>query len=147
MPSNPPEGSQRIVPYLYYEDGPAVLEFLCRAFGFEERIAIRRGDGSLMHAEVGYQDNRVMLGTPVDESGTPSPVKDVPVRTSSVMCYVDDVDAHYARARAAGAEIVQALEDRPYGDRTYTAVDPEGHHWHFATHLRDVDPAALEAPA
>jgi uncharacterized glyoxalase superfamily protein PhnB len=147
MPSNPPEGTQRIVPYLYYEDGAAQLEFLCTAFGFEERMAIRRGDDSLMHAELSYEGNVVMLATPVDESGTPWPVKDTAGRSSSVMCYVDDVDAHYARARAAGAEIVQPLEDKPYGDRMYTAADPEGHHWHFSTHLRDVSPEDLETPA
>ncbi|MEP7307987.1 MAG: VOC family protein [Acidobacteriota bacterium] len=52
--------------------------------------------------------------------------------------YVDDVDAHYAQARASGAVIVTELEDKPYGDRTYAATDLEGHQWHFAQHTRDV---------
>ena len=127
---------QRIVPYLYYEDGPAALEFLCKAFGFEERLRVARGDGTLMHGEVGYQANRVMLGTPLDDSGNPKRLRHL-VRHSSVMCYVDDVDAHYARAKAAGATIHTPLADQDYGARTYTAVDPEGHHWHFATPLED----------
>lgn len=137
MTQNPPAGTQRIVPYLYYADGAQALGFLCDAFGFEERLRVPREDGSIMHAEAGFQDNVVMLGTPVDASGRPD--LDGRAQHSSVMCYVDDVDAHYARARAAGATIERELADQPYGDRTYSAVDPEGHVWHFATHVRDVD--------
>ncbi len=129
--------TQKIIPYVYYEDGTAALEFLCKAFGFEERMRMERGDGSLMHAEVGYQDNVVMLGTPLDDEGKPTRLRDAAVRHSSVMCYVDDVDAHHARARAAGAKIAAALEDKPYGARQYTAEDPEGLHWHFSTSLTD----------
>ncbi len=132
MPQNPPKGMQRIIPYLYYEDGAAALEFLSKAFGFQERMKIARGDGSLMHAEAGFQDNVVMVGTPVEEDGTPKPTSGS-VRHSSVMCYVDDVDAHYARAKAAGATIVQELADQDYGSRMYSAADAEGHVWHFAT--------------
>ncbi len=132
MAQNPPKGMQRIVPYLYYEDGAAALEFLSKAFGFQERMKVARGDGSLMHAEAGFQDNVVMLGTPVEESGTPKPTSEA-IRHSSVMCYVDDVDGHYARAQAAGATIVQELADQDYGARMYSAADPEGHVWHFAT--------------
>ncbi len=127
--------TQKIIPYVYYEDGTAALEFLCKAFGFEERMRMERGDGSLMHAEVGYQDNVVMLGTPLDDEGKPTRLRDAAVRHSSVMCYVDDVDAHHARARAAGAKIAAALEDKPYGARQYTAEDPEGLHWHFSSKL------------
>ena len=130
--------TQRIIPYLYYEDGPAALEFLSRVFGFEERMALKRGDGSLMHAEVGYQDNVVMLGTPVDAEGRPYPTKGV-TRHGSVACYVDDVDAHYQRAREAGATIRAPLEDKNYGDRSYMAEDPEGHHWFFSTRLADLE--------
>ncbi len=132
MAQNPPKGMQRIIPYLYYEDGAAALEFLSKAFGFQERMKVARGDGSLMHAEAGFQDNVVMLGTPVDEAGAPKRMAAIE-HHSSVMCYVDDVDAHYNRARAAGATIVQELADQDYGARMYSAADPEGHVWHFAT--------------
>ena len=128
---------QRIIPYLYYEDGGRALEFLCKAFGFEELFAVKRADGSLMHGEVGYKGNAVQLGTPLGEDGKPKSLRKHPVRHSSVTCYVDDVDAHYAKARAAGAEIVLELADQPYGARTYTAADPEGHHWHFMTPTGD----------
>lgn len=125
--------TQRIVPYLYYADGAAALDFLAKAFGFRERQAIKRGDGSLMHAEVGFADNVVMLGTPLDAAGRPLGFRELPARHSSVMCHVDDVDAHHARAVAAGAEITSPVADQPYGERMYTAVDPEGHVWHFST--------------
>ena len=136
MVQNPPRDTQRIVPYLHYEDGAAAIEYLCKTFGFEEHLAVKRGDGTLMHGTVGYQGNVVMLGTPLDESGKPRRVSGAE-RHSTVMCYVDDVDAHYARARDAGAEIRAALETQGYGDRSYSAVDPEGHVWHFATHVAD----------
>lgn len=127
---------QRIIPYLYYEDGAAALEFLRKAFGFEELMRVARSDGSVMHAEAGYDDNVVALGTPVAEPGEISR-KDLPLRHSSVLCKVDDVDAHYARAVAAGAEIKSPLEDQSYGERSYTAVDGEGHVWHFSMPLRE----------
>ena len=87
--------------------------------------------------QVGFDDNIVMLGTPLDESGNPKRLRDLPDRHSSVMCYVDDVDAHFARAKAAGAKIIAEPEDQFYGDRTYVAQDPEGHRWFFAQHVED----------
>ena len=74
--------------------------------------------------------------------GQPSIHGDSPRRgvSSMLYVYVDDVDEHYQRARAAGATIVTELEDQPWGDRRYQAVDPEGHQWTFARHVRDVEP-------
>ena len=63
------------------------------------------------------------------------------------MIYVDDVDAHYEHARAAGAEIAEEIADQFYGDRNYRTVDPEGHHWIFTQHIRDVSPEELKAAA
>ena len=126
--------SQLITPYLYYEDGPAAVDFLCRAFGFEEKLVSKRGDGSLLHAEVGYRSNVVMLGTPLDESGevkSQKALRELGQRHSGVMCVVDDIDAHYERARAAGAEIRSAPQSQEYGGRSYSASDPEGHVWFF----------------
>lgn len=135
-----PENRQRIVPYLYYEDGAAALDFLCRAFGFEEKLVTKRGDGSLLHAEVGYQDNVVMLGTPLDESGqvkSHQALRELGVRHGSVMCFVENIDAHYERARAAAAEIRSELQAQDYGGRSYSAADPEGHIWHFNEPSKD----------
>ena len=137
MVQNPPEGTQRIIPYIVYNDAVAAIEFLCNAFGFEERFRMPMPDGKIGHAELSYQDNVVMLATAVSEMGLASP-QDLPAKHGSVACYVDDVDAHFAHAKDAGATIVTEPEDQFYGDRSYRAKDPEGHDWSFHTHIRDV---------
>ena len=146
MVQNPPAGCQRIIPYLVYADAPAALAFLCAAFGFESKLEMPGPDGMLMHAEIGYQDNRVMLATAVESMGHASP-KDLPARHASVLCYVDDVDAHYEAAKAAGASIIEEPETKFYGDRMYSAADTEGHHWYFSTHVEDVDFENMSPPA
>ncbi len=146
MASNPPEGTQRVVPYLTYRDAPAALEFLCKAFGFEERFRLPMPDGRLGHAEIGYQDNVLMLASAFPEMGLASP-SELTGLHAQVLCYVDDVDAHFARAREAGATIEAEPQDQFYGDRNYRAVDPEGHRWIFATHVRDVAPEDMKPPA
>ena len=145
MAQNPPEGTQRVIPYILYADAPAALDFLCQAFSFEERFRMPMPDGKIGHAEITYRDNVVMLATASAEMGHASP-KDLPAFHSMVMCYVDDVDAHYAHAKEAGAKIVTELEDKFYGDRSYAAADPEGHQWCFATHVKDVDFENMEPP-
>lgn len=129
---------QSIVPYLHYEDGGAAIDFLCRAFGFRERMATRRGDGTLMHGELELGGSRLMLGTPLDDDGKPKRTRDLP-RHGTVMCFVDDIDAHYATACEAGATVLSPLETQRYGGRSYSAVDPEGHIWHFSEIALDAD--------
>lgn len=145
MAKNPPEGMQRVIPYILYVDAPAALEFLCKAFGFEERFRLPMPDGKIGHAEIGYQGNVVMLATAFKEMGHASP-RDLPARHGGIACYVDDVDAHYAQAKAAGAKIIAEPADKFYGDRTYGAEDPEGHQWSFHTHVRDIAPEDLKPP-
>ena len=145
MVQNPPEGYQRVIPYLLYEDAPAALDFITAAFGFEERFRFGgKEEGTIGHAEVAYGDNVVMLATADKEMHHDSP-KNLPARHGLVMVYVDDVDAHHEHAKAAGAKITRELEDQFYGDRTYGAEDPEGHSWYFATHVRDVPPEEMAA--
>ena len=79
----------------------------------------------------------IMLGAPGGDYRSPRNGGGAPAQ---VQVYVDDVDAHYAQAKAAGAEIRQELMDMPYGDRRYDAYDAEGHLWMFSTHVRDVPP-------
>jgi PhnB protein len=139
MAKNPPEGCQRVIPMLVYQDAPAAIEFLCKAFGFSERFRLPMPDGRVGHAELGLGDNVLMLASVYGELGFASP-QDLAGRHASILCYVDDVDAHYRRAREAGATLVGEPVDQPYGDRSYRAVDPEGGRWLFATHVRDVAP-------
>jgi uncharacterized glyoxalase superfamily protein PhnB len=125
---------QRIFPMLAYDDAPAALEFLCKAFGFEERYRMGMPDGTIGHAEVALGDQVVMLATTWKAAGMASP-KDLAGVHAQLRCTVDDVEAHFARARAAGATIAAEPEDQPYGERVYRAVDPEGHRWIFAAPL------------
>jgi len=123
--------AQNIVPYLAYADAHSALAFLEKAFGFEERFRYPMPDGRIGHAEVVLGDNVLMLASTYPEIGFASP-QDLGAVHSQVMCYVDDVDAHYERARAAGAVVVGAPADTDHGDRSYRAFDPEGHRWIFA---------------
>ncbi len=134
------ERSQRyttVTPYLLYEDAGTALEWLTRAFGFQEHLRFTEESGAVSHAEMGMGDGLIMLGQP--GGGYQNPLRDGRV-TVIVHVYVDDVDAHFDRARTAGATILAEVEDQPYGDRRYIAADPEGHQWTFAQHVRDVPP-------
>ena len=123
---------QRIVPYLTYRDAPAALTFLSKAFGFTEKMRYPMDDGRIGHAETGYQENIVMLASEYEGFGI-SPLALEQTHTM-IHCIVDDVDAHFARARAGGATIV-AEPANEHGQRRYRALDPEGHKWIFAQQL------------
>ena len=127
-PSDPTFRHETICPYLYYEDGIAMLSFLTDAFGFKERMRHVDQDGTLRHGEVQLGNAIVMLGCPPDFKNP----KHLGAVTGGLYVYVDDVDAHYERAKAAGAEIQTAPTDQEYGDRNYGALDPEGQQWWFA---------------
>lgn len=137
MPANPPENMPRISPYLYYEDVAAALEWLARAFGLKERLRMPGPDGGITHAEMECADGVVMMGCPGPDYRSP---KRLGQTTQSLYVYVDDVDKHCERAREAGATILEEPQDQFYGDRRYSAEDPEGHVWYFAQHVRDVEP-------
>jgi len=144
MPANPPESMPRITPYLYYADVAAALDWLARAFGFRERMRMPGPDGGIMHAEMETADGVIMLGCPSPDYRNP---KQLGQTTQSLYVYVDDVDKHHRHAVESGAEIVEEPEDQFYGDRRYGAADPEGHHWFFATHVRDVSEEEMVTPA
>jgi uncharacterized glyoxalase superfamily protein PhnB len=120
---------QTITPYLFYEDAAAALDFLSRAFGFEEVMRSAMPGGRVAHAEMRLGDGALFLGAPGDGYRGP---RSLGTTTCCIYGYADDVDAHCERARAAGAEIADEPEDQEYGDRRYHARDPEGHDWYFA---------------
>lgn len=146
MVQNPPQGMQRLIPYLAYADADAAIGFLIEAFGFVERFRMAMPDGRIGHAELAQADNVLMLASAYEEMGFSSP-RDLPAHHGQVLCYVDDVDAHYAQAREAGATITEEPKDLPHGDRAYRAVDLEGHRWMFATHVRDLHPVDVSDDA
>jgi uncharacterized glyoxalase superfamily protein PhnB len=125
--------SPRVCPMLSYRDASAAIEFLSKAFGFEEQFRMDMPDGRVGHAEVGCEGVRIMLASEYPELGLESPLS-VDSRYSQLYVVVDGVDAHFERARAAGAVIVsEPMED--HGDRFYRVNDLEGHRWIFAQPL------------
>lgn len=123
--------SATVIPELAYADVPAAAAWLCRAFGFTERLRI--GDHRIQLL-AGY-GAIVVMDRSREEPGT-SPA------AHGVLIRVDDVDAHYARAVAAGAEVSSPPVTHPFGERQYGARDPGGHRWTFSQTVDDVDPAS-----
>ena len=131
-----------IIPCLRYEDAPAAIDFLCRAFGFE-RHAVYADDKDpavVQHAQLVDRGNMIMLSSVarsdtewVEKSGMKT-VAQAGGNTQAPYIVLDDVDAHAARACAAGAEIIAEPADQHYGGRVYSARDPEGHVWSFGSY-------------
>jgi uncharacterized glyoxalase superfamily protein PhnB len=117
-----------IFPSLRYRDAARAIEFICEAFGFERHQVVENPDGTIAHAELSYGDGAVMLGTDREDSYGSH------VGHGWMYVVIEDADAHYARAKAAGAEIVRELEDQDYGSRDYSARDFEGNLWSFGTY-------------
>ena len=126
-----------ITPYLLYEDGEAAIEFLTKAFGFEEVMRHQSPEGRVWHAELKHGDDNLYLGEPGPPFQSPRRAGQTSV---GIHVYVDDVDSHYDRAKSAGAEIKAEPEDQEYGDRRYSAADLEGHEFFFAERVREVAP-------
>ena len=129
---------QIVTPYLLYRSCEDALDWLSRAFGFEEVLRYTGEAGYVNHAEMRVGgDESIMMGNPGEGYRNP---KDAGGETVGIYVMVDDVDAHFARAKAAGAEIREEPSDQDYGHRRYTAYDPEGHCWYFASLTREVAP-------
>lgn len=123
-----------VYPSLYYDDAHAALAWLERAFGMRCRLLVPRPDGGVLHAELECEDGGVvMVASARAEGGLVGPRR-ASGTTSSTCVRVCDPDAHFARARAAGARISRELADEEYGSRGYSAADPEGHTWYFGTY-------------
>jgi uncharacterized glyoxalase superfamily protein PhnB len=123
---------------LSYLDPKAAYIWLEKAFGLEPSMVITDADGNLVHSQMRFGDGLVMIGTEwSDEHKSPASLGGK--NTQSVhLQLTEDVDAHCARARAAGAEIIAEPGDQFYGDRTYRARDPEGHIWTFAQTVNEM---------
>jgi uncharacterized glyoxalase superfamily protein PhnB len=140
MPANPPENIPRILSNIVYDDPGAALDWLAAHFGFVTRMKMPGPDGVIMHAEMNVEDSVIMLSPAMSAEEWASPRSLGGKVTQGLYIYVDDLDAHCQRARAAGAKILFDPEDMFWGDRTYVAADLEGHRWTFANHNRDVAP-------
>ena len=145
---NTPKGWPRVSVALFYDDAAKAIDWLCRGFGFEVRLKVEGDGGRIEHSELVYGEGLIMVGQSGINPRRPqmdfaaSPKSLGGKTTQSIMLFVDDVDAHCARARAAGARILDEPQVHDYGedywaDKSYGAVDPEGHIWWFTQRVRD----------
>jgi len=126
-----------VLPHITYHNVADALVWLTRAFGFTEHYRYGESAGRVAGAQMHLGDAWIMLHS--TRLGRASPAE-VGHQTQSLTVFVEDVDAHFERAKLAGARIVEDLHETEYGERQYGVEDLEGHHWLFSRHARDVSP-------
>ena len=138
-----PDGYAAVTPYLTVKGAAQAIEFYRKAFGAEEVLRVPMPDGRIAHAEVRIGGSIVMLHdeAPEWQAFSPQTIGDT---ASSVLLYVNDVDAVVKRAVEAGATLTMEVADQFYGDRAGGLKDPFGHRWHVATHVEDVAPDEMK---
>jgi PhnB protein len=141
-----PEGYPRVTPYLIVQGASHAIDFYSSILGAQERMRMAGPDGSIGHAELSLGDSVVMIADEYPDMGAVSP-KTVGGTPVMIHVYVEDVDDVFAKAIAAGAKELQAVEDKFYGDRSGTFEDPFGHQWSVASHVEDVPPDEMEQRA
>ncbi len=137
MSTAPKLTTATIIPTLRYADAVSAIEWLCRAFGFEEDLVVPGDGGAIEHAQLKFGNGMIMLGSVrADEFGTmiKQPVDVGGAETQAPYVIVADVDSHCERAKSAGATMVMEPEDQPHGGRFYSCRDIEGHLWNFGTY-------------
>ena len=138
-----PAGYRSVTPYLCVDGAARAIEFYVKVFGAKELSRMPGPDGKVMHAELRFGDRVFVLGDEAPEMGAPSP-QTLGGSAVSLMHYVKDVDAVFARAVAAGARSVMPPADMFWGDRFGSLVDPWGHRWALATHKADLTPKQMK---
>ena len=144
MPVQPiPDGYHTATPYLIVKDAAGALEFYKKALGAKELMRFPGPGGRVVHAEIKIGDSPIMLADEHPEMGARSPQAfgGSPV---SICLYVEDVDARFNQAIAAGAKAVRPVKDQFYGDRSGTLTDPYGHTWTISTHKEDVSEEEMQ---
>ena len=137
-----PDGYHSVTPYLIVDDAERAIRWYGEALGATEVLRLPMGD-KIGHAEIRIGDSHVMLSDEWPDMGKLGP-KARGGATSSLMVYVEDVDAAFQRAIAAGATEERAVENQFWGDRMGSLVDPFGHSWSLATHVEEVSPEEME---
>lgn len=125
-----------LIPCLRYRDAPAAIDWLCRHFGFERHLLVPDEQGGIAHAQLSCGTGMLMLGS-LSESAYGRLMRQpdqVGGCTQSLYLVVEDADVLYARAKAAGAEILIELKDEDYGGRGFSCRDLEGHLWTFGSY-------------
>ena len=138
-----PDGYHTVTSYLMVRNAAAAIEFYKKAFGAVELMRFPGPDGKIMHAEVKIGDSPVMLAEEMPDNGFVGP-QSLGGAGVSLLLYVDNVDASFAQAVAAGATVRRPVQDQFYGDRSGTLADPFGHVWSISTHVEDVSPEEID---
>ena len=141
-----PEGYHSVTPYLIIKGAGDAIEYYKKAFGATELFRFPAPDGRVGHAEIKIGDSPIMLADEYPEMGYKGP-QTIGGSSVSLMIYLDDVDTVFNRAIEAGGTVQQAVQDKFYGDRTGTLVDPFGHVWHLATHKEDLSVEEMQERA
>jgi uncharacterized glyoxalase superfamily protein PhnB len=139
MPSFPKNTKATVIPVLRYRDASAAIEWLCQTFGFEKNLVVPNEDGTIAHAQLSFGNGMVMLGSVLKNETAFGRLMKQPDEiggavTQSAYVVVNDADAVYARAKAAGAKIAIEIKDEDYGGRDFSCYDLEGHLWSFGTY-------------
>jgi uncharacterized glyoxalase superfamily protein PhnB len=129
MSASSQQDRSNVFPVFRYQNAPAALEWLEKAFGFKKQMVVPEPDGRIAHAQMSFGAGMIMLGSERD-----NPENRWQAVKQSTYVYVEDIEAHYARAKAAGAQIVRELQDTPYGSREYGVLDLEGYLWGFGNY-------------
>jgi len=142
-PAHIPDGYHDVTPSLIIDGAAAALDFYREAFGAKEVMRLPRSDGMVAHAEILLGSSHVMLADEYPDMGYRGPLAHggTPV---SLMVYVPDVDATFAKAISHGATELRPIANQFYGDRSGTLRDPFGHVWTISTHVEDVSPEEIE---
>jgi PhnB protein len=141
-----PDGYPRVSPHLSIAGAARAIDFYTSVFEASERMRMAMPDGTVAHAEIDIGGSIIMIGDEIPGGRDPSP-KTLGGSPVALFVYVQDVDDVFAKAVAAGAQVVQAPEDHFYGDRVAMFDDPFGHRWNIATHIEDVSPEQMERRA
>ena len=141
-----------ITAVLFYRDPKAAIRFLEQAFGFETTMVLTDDQGRIGHSELSYDGAAISVAGEFESEALLGPAK---MRSPASLggagsqflriAVSEPIDEHCRRARAAGARVTQAPEDQFYGDRTYRALDPEGHVWNFSQKVREVSLSDMQA--
>ena len=141
-----PDGYHSVTPYLSVRGAADAIAFYKKAFAATELFRLAAPNGVIGHAELQIGNSRIMIADPCDETSFKDP-SSLGGTSVGLHVYVDDVDAMFSQAIAAGARSIKPVEDQFYGDRTGTLEDPFGHTWFLATHIEDLTPDEINTRA
>ena len=138
-----PDGYASITPYLMLRGAAAAIDFYKHVFGATELLRVPMPENRIGHAEIKIGNSLIMLADECPERGAKSP-QTIGGTAVGLHLYVENCDAVFAKAIAAGAKQIRPVENQFYGDRSGMFTDPFGHNWSVSTHVEDVSPEELK---